>query len=471
MVLLTGLGLTGTEEVTGARAWGEYVWVGKAPDRGAYRAATPMVIFMNRSGGTYTRGWDDSRSNVSSIVNSTTKFPAFSYGDTKWNAVMACVREIYAPFNVEVTDADPGSAPHVECVTSGSPTLLGQDPRVGGVAPFNCEIIDNAVVYAFAEVSDGDVQQICETAAQETAHAFGLDHEVNCRDPMTYLGWCSDGSTPDKAFQDTYSKCGEYQARDCTCGGTTQNSYQKLMEVLGPVNGERPTVSITAPRNQSAVDPGFVIKANAADDIGVNRVEFYVNGNYIGQDTSAPFEVTTSTSLADGELKLEARAIDTDKLSARASATVLLEHPGCNQNGCPEGQHCVDNVCMDDAPVTPDAMPGAKKSLGEECANNEDCQSDICGKRGTEGRCTEPCDPANSMCPDNYECAAAASAATGFCWPANITTPAHVDGACDCSVGGGRAVGVRSASSWYAAFVLLAVLGTLVFWPRSRRQE
>lgn len=433
--LLAGLGIAGLAELTEARAWGEYIWVGKGPEEGAFRAGTnPTIIFMNRNGGTYTRGWDDSRSNVSSIVDSSTKFPAFSYGDAKWNAVMECVRSIYAPFNVEVTDVDPGNTPHVECVTSGSPTALGQDPRVGGVAPFNCEIIENAVVFAFAEVSGGDVQQICETAAQETAHAFGLDHEVNCRDPMTYLGWCSDGSTPDKQFQDTYSSCGEYRARDCTCGGTTQNSYQKLMEALGPVNGERPTISITTPRNRSAVEPGFVIKATASDDIGVTKVEFYIDGRYIGQDTSAPYEFATSPDLADGTLELEARAIDTDKLSARAGATVVLERPGCNQNGCPSGQHCVDNVCVDDA--APDAMPEAKGALGDPCANNEDCASDSCGKRGTEGHCTEPCDPANSMCPDHFECAAAASAATGFCWPVAITTPPpQVAGACACTVG------------------------------------
>ena len=69
---------------------------------------------------------------------------------------------------------------------------------------------------------------ICETAGQETAHAFGLDHEFLCQDPMTYLVGCGA-----KSFQDEYVPCGEFQPRECNCGTPTQNSVQSMYQLFG----------------------------------------------------------------------------------------------------------------------------------------------------------------------------------------------------------------------------------------------
>jgi MYXO-CTERM domain-containing protein len=102
---------------------------------------------------------------------------------------------------------------------------------VGGVSPFteDCGVIPNSIVFTFAGVYGSAYRDICETAAQEVSHSFGLDHEYQCKDPMTYLSGCGD-----KAFQDNLERCGEYSARTCWCGGTTQNSVAMLRERLGP---------------------------------------------------------------------------------------------------------------------------------------------------------------------------------------------------------------------------------------------
>src|SRR5258708_5901856 len=67
----------------------------------------------------------------------------------------------------------------------------------------------------------------CEVAAHELGHAFGLEHEFLCKDPMTYISGCGH-----KTFQDVAAWCGENKAKKCSDGGK-QNTVQHLNEVLG----------------------------------------------------------------------------------------------------------------------------------------------------------------------------------------------------------------------------------------------
>ena len=65
--------------------------------------------------------------------------------------------------------------------------------------------------------------------AIRNAHAYGLDHGYLCKDTMTYLSGCGN-----KSFVDKDVRCGEKKARDCADGKPTQNSYRRLLSVLGP---------------------------------------------------------------------------------------------------------------------------------------------------------------------------------------------------------------------------------------------
>ena len=79
------------------------------------------------------------------------------------------------------------------------------------------------------------MNNICWTAAQETAHALGLDHEYvfsdgtsACNDPMTYRMDCGG----QKFFRNKAAQCGEVGVRTCRCGGS-QNSHVKIRGVFG----------------------------------------------------------------------------------------------------------------------------------------------------------------------------------------------------------------------------------------------
>lgn len=80
---------------------------------------------------------------------------------------------------------------------------------------------------------------------------------------------------------------------------------------LDDLDGTAPTVSITAPSNGAGVSGSVTISANASDDIGVDRVEFLLDGTLLGSDTSAPYAYTwNSAAASNGAHTLLARAFD-----------------------------------------------------------------------------------------------------------------------------------------------------------------
>jgi len=72
-----------------------------------------------------------------------------------------------------------------------------------------------------------------------------------------------------------------------------------------------PTVSITAPLNGATVVGTVAINATASDNVGVTKVEFYVDGALKSTDTTSPYSYSwDSTSVANGSHSLTAKAYD-----------------------------------------------------------------------------------------------------------------------------------------------------------------
>jgi poly(hydroxyalkanoate) depolymerase family esterase len=72
-----------------------------------------------------------------------------------------------------------------------------------------------------------------------------------------------------------------------------------------------PTVNVTAPANGATVSGTVTITASASDNVGVSRVEFFVDGALVGTDTSSPYSFAwNSASVANGGHALMARAYD-----------------------------------------------------------------------------------------------------------------------------------------------------------------
>ncbi|HVG57555.1 MAG TPA: PHB depolymerase family esterase [Hyalangium sp.] len=72
-----------------------------------------------------------------------------------------------------------------------------------------------------------------------------------------------------------------------------------------------PTVNVTAPANGATVSGTVTITASASDNVGVSRVEFFVDGALVGTDTSSPYSFAwNSAAVANGSHALMARAYD-----------------------------------------------------------------------------------------------------------------------------------------------------------------
>lgn len=217
-------------------------------------AGPSKVIYLNREGVTLTSGRDDASENRSSLVDAgeTASIPAFSGSDRSWRRLKKCVEKKFVDFDVQVVDRRPVSGDYVMVAVGGRPKDLGLEDgafeNAAGLAPFNGRPIPGAVVLVFARTVGNAVTAMCETAAHEIGHAYGLDHARHCSDLMTYMPRCGA-----RVFLDRNVSCGEHTSRECkTPRGVQahdhvhehmhdhapeapkQNSYAHMMKVLGP---------------------------------------------------------------------------------------------------------------------------------------------------------------------------------------------------------------------------------------------
>ena len=90
-----------------------------------------------------------------------------------------------------------------------------------------------------------------------------------------------------------------------------------------------PAVSISAPADGASIAGTVTIKANATDNVGVTKVEFYINGFMVSADTTAPYEYAfDTTTVANLPHTLSAKAFDAAGNVAEASIGVTINNGG-----------------------------------------------------------------------------------------------------------------------------------------------
>ena len=422
-----------------------FIDVGMKPRIGPVSAPASRIIFMHRcppAGCTVLAGSaDDSRLNISQIAEQDTTIGQFTQSDDTWKQLLSCVRDTFAPFDVMVTDVDPGPMiPHYEHIVGGKPTELRSDiPNAGGVAPATCDDLPNAMTFTF-DVYGNDPLTLCWTAAQEIAHAFGLEHEVEAKDPMSYLA----GPLP-KRFQAVTVPCGEGPPRACACTANgMQNSYEHILAMFGPGVPTPPSISVRSPTAGKTVQPGFVVRVTATDDVAVDRVELLIDGVKIAESHEEPFTIVAPDVIAEGPHVMDVRAVDIQGTPASTTLDIVMGPPCTASTGCEDPELCVDGVCL----PGPDVAGG----LGYECQSDSECLSRRCLKESGEviGYCVESCDLATAgSCPNSYECIDGGAAGGGVCWPTESS------GCCDTGAAPGSP--------------LLLTLGVFVLVLRRRR--
>jgi hypothetical protein len=89
-----------------------------------------------------------------------------------------------------------------------------------------------------------------------------------------------------------------------------------------------PAVAISAPAANATLGGMVTVQATATDNLGVTRVEFYVDGVLRAADTAAPYNWPLDTTrLADGAHTLTVRAVDAAGNLAQASQAFTVSNP------------------------------------------------------------------------------------------------------------------------------------------------
>ncbi len=131
----------------------------------------------------------------------------------------------------------------------------------------------------------------------------------------------------------------EYKAKWWTQNNDPVTNRENVWELIGPCsdggNGA-PTVSITSPTSGQSFIQGnnVTINANASDSDGnVTKVEFYVDGNMISEDASAPYTASWAATL--GNHSFTAKATDNSNKTTTSTAVNIsvTSDGGCTGDG------------------------------------------------------------------------------------------------------------------------------------------
>jgi hypothetical protein len=349
-------------------------------------------------------------------------------------------------------------------IVAGRPQDVGLSTDILGVAPLSndCRAIDNVISFTFANQHTSPVDRvfnICWTAAQESAHAYGLDHEYSfttgnvannhsaCNDPMTYRTDCGG----EKFFRNEDAKCGENTARACKCGAS-QNSHLKILGVFGmgtPMTG-MPSATLTGPPAATLLTSSSVIAVQAGAKRGVSHVELYFNGyrwsdqpgtsfGPHGQLNPDTYAIKVPDNLPDSIVDVKAVAYDDLGVSGESAVTTFTKGAPCaNASTCSKGQKCEAGKCFWDPP---------SGEIGASCSYNEFCKSALCTGTADQKICTQSCIPGVSdSCPMGLDC----------------IMNGDTTGVCFFSSTGGGCCSVDRGGVWWLHIGLAAVVLALV---------
>jgi Matrixin len=184
-------------------------------------APRPVTVLLERSGRVVEHDGEE------------VTIPRFGGGDRAWSGIVACVKQQFAPFQIDVVERAPARGSYITAVIGGRASQLGLDDRsTNGVGPYSPDhVIRDAVVHVFSKVGTGerDVQNLCAVTVHEVSHSLGLDHSYKCGDVMSYFG----DRCGARKLLDLDVRCGEDAARTCGDGARTQNSFRKVAAAVG----------------------------------------------------------------------------------------------------------------------------------------------------------------------------------------------------------------------------------------------
>lgn len=144
----------------------------------------------------------------------------------------------------------------------------------------------------------------------------------------------------------------------CGGGGGGDGGGEVTPPVIDPpvVDTTAPVVSITAPLSNAKATGFTTITVSASDNVGVTRVDFFVNGVQIGSDLTAPYFFNWSAfSIPAGSYTLSARAYDSANNFQSSNVVVTVPAITASMATVPTGTTAVGIVTVAGLAALPDA--------------------------------------------------------------------------------------------------------------------
>lgn len=296
------------------------------------------TIYLNFFGGTLGSGTNAAEMQAGCVGPVDIDYPAFAGTNSSAMSMVQVFQSAMEPYAVRIAYESPPPAhlPYSMVMMGGDPTDIGMDPGILGVScSSDCgDVWWRDTTFAFTEASSSALT-LGNTALQEAAHAFGLDHidgSEHIMYPFASGGqkiWSS-ACTP---YNDATGGISCTYVHDAFCGDDSgmQNDDAELLAFFGPNAPDvtAPEVTITEPADGSELPAGadVAVAAEVTDDHEGAGWRLVVTPEGADPLISNAYQFETSWQLADlpqGTYVIRVEAIDHDRNEGADEVTIYV---------------------------------------------------------------------------------------------------------------------------------------------------
>lgn len=277
-----------------------------APTITSAASATPNPVTATTTQLSVTADDDAGEASLTYTWSATLAPAPVTFSDNGTNSAKACTATFTAAgayeLLVTVLDTSGNQVTSLVAVTvNATPTRLEVQPRVASLQP------GQAQAFAVTALDQFDAPLSPQPDFTWTAAGGGT---------VDVAGVFTAGSTPGGPFAVTVTALGLSGSAEVTIASTPDTMA--------------PSVTLTSPTANTRLAGAVALSADATDDVGVVKVEFYADGALkLGEATSAPWTASADASaLSDGMHVLTARAFDAAGNSATSDGVPVVVGTG-----------------------------------------------------------------------------------------------------------------------------------------------